>query len=319
MRDYAKVSPKFWMGKTGKDLRKQGMEAQLVGLYLLTSPHSNMLGLYTLPVVYIAHETSLGLEGAWKGLQGCIEAGFCQYDEESETVWVIEMAHFQIADKLKAKDNQCAGIQKAYDELIENPFLSTFYDKYAEDFHLTGRRTVKAPSKAPSKPLSKPLRSQEQEQEQEQEQKQEQEQNVVERRNASPDRDVVGDIFAYWQKTMESPRSQLDDKRSKAIKAALKTYDPRQVCEAIKGCSRSDFHMARGKYAGNNKQNGLGLILRDADHIEKFMELANNRAATGTESIEERNKRILAELMAEDASVDPDVIDVEMEEVANAS
>jgi hypothetical protein len=77
--------------------------------------------------------------------------------------------------------------------------------------------------------------------------------------------------------------------------------------------------MARGKYAGNNKQNGLGLILRDAEHIEKFMELASSRVTTGGESIEERNKRILAELAAEDGAVDPDVIDVDAQEVVDAT
>jgi hypothetical protein len=139
----------------------------------------------------------------------------------------------------------------------------------------------------------------------------------VERRVASPDGDVVATIFAYWQKVMTAPRAQLDDKRRKAIKAALKMYDPRQLCEAVLGCSKSDFHMARGKYAGNNKQNGLGLILRDADHIDKFIELADKRV-TGAESIEERNARILAELVAQDSTADPDVIDVDMTEVDHA-
>ncbi|MGI4717231.1 MAG: hypothetical protein ACRYGO_07400 [Janthinobacterium lividum] len=138
---------------------------------------------------------------------------------------------------------------------------------------------------------------------------------LVERRGAAPDRDVVGEVFAYWQKVMDSPRSQLDDKRRKAIKGALKLYDPRQVCEAILGCSRSAWHM--GENDRRQKYNGLDLILRDADHIDKFMELASKRA-TGPESIEQRNARIMAELMAEDGNVDPDVIDVEMMEAQDA-
>lgn len=50
MRDYAKVSPRFWLGETGRELRKAGAEAQVVAFYLMTSPHANMLGLYYLPV-----------------------------------------------------------------------------------------------------------------------------------------------------------------------------------------------------------------------------------------------------------------------------
>jgi hypothetical protein len=137
----------------------------------------------------------------------------------------------------------------------------------------------------------------------------------VERRAASPDRDVVAEVFAYWQKTMNSPGSKLDDKRRKAIVNALKLYEPRQVCEAILGCSRSVWHM--GQNDRHRKFNGLDLILRDAEHIDMFVELASKRV-TGPESIEERNARILAELVAQDSTADPDVIDVDMTEVDHA-
>ena len=40
VRDYGKVSPQFWVGKTGKRLRGD-MEAQIVALYLMTSPRTN--------------------------------------------------------------------------------------------------------------------------------------------------------------------------------------------------------------------------------------------------------------------------------------
>lgn len=160
MRDYAKVSPKMWHGKTMKELRKCP-EGLVVGLYLMTSPQSNMLGLFMQPLMYMAYETGLTLEGASKGLKHCIEAGFCSYDEASEFVWVHEMAKYQIADELKASDLRCKGIQKEYDGLPDNPFLGPFFDRYAEAFKMTNRRPEQAPCK--------PLRSQEQEQEKEQE------------------------------------------------------------------------------------------------------------------------------------------------------
>ena len=59
MRDYAKVSPQFWIGKTGKAIKKAGPEATIVALYLMTCPHANMIGLYYVPLMYIAHETGL--------------------------------------------------------------------------------------------------------------------------------------------------------------------------------------------------------------------------------------------------------------------
>ena len=162
MRDYAKISPQFWIGSTGKALRKAGAEAQIVAMYLMTSPHANMLGLYWLPELYIAAETGLTPEGASKGLRRAIEAGFCKYDEASEMVWVVEMAKYQIADRLEPADKRCKGIQKDLDTLPNNPFSKEFVELYASAFHLKKA----SPSEAPSKPL----RSQEQEQEQEQEQ-----------------------------------------------------------------------------------------------------------------------------------------------------
>lgn len=167
MRDYGKIGPKFWIGATGKKLRAAGAEAQVVALYLMTSPHANMLGLYYLPQMFIAHETGLGIEGASKGLASAIEAGFCEYDEASETVWVMEMAKYQIADELSGKDLRIKGVQNEYDSLPNNPFLSRFYDMYATAFCMSNKRdsghALVSPFKAPSKPLA----SQEQEQEQE--------------------------------------------------------------------------------------------------------------------------------------------------------
>lgn len=169
MRDYSRVSPKFWIGETGKKLKKAGAEAVVVGLYLMTSPHSNMLGLFYQPELLIAHETGLGIEGASKGLLRCIEAGFCAYDRESEMVWVFEMARFQIAEKLSESDKRSIGVQNEYNQLPENPFLAAFYDRYVKAFNLTKKRESKVFELSPSEAPSEPHRSQEQEQEQEQE------------------------------------------------------------------------------------------------------------------------------------------------------
>ena len=168
MRDYGKVSPHFWTGTTGKKLR-QTPEGLIVAMYLMTSPHANMLGLYYIPLLYIAHETGLGFEGASKGLQRACEAGFCSYDEATETVWVHEMARFQVAESLKPADNRCKNVQKEYDSLPSSPYLSSFFDKYAQAFCMTQKRGENAKIDSPLQAPSKPLRSQEQEQEQEQE------------------------------------------------------------------------------------------------------------------------------------------------------
>lgn len=156
MRDYAKISPKFWTGETGQELARRGSEALIVAMYLMTSPHSNMLGLYYQPTLYMAEETGLTPEGASKGLKECIDAGFCAYDFVSKWVWVFEMAGYQIGSSLESGDKRCKGIQKDYAALPNVPFLGPFFDYYAGHYHLTERREFVPKTQGPSFKLTSP-------------------------------------------------------------------------------------------------------------------------------------------------------------------
>ncbi len=164
MREYATVSPVFWTGQTGRRLKQAGPDAMLVAMYLVTSPHSNAMGMFYLPTLYISHETGLTLEGASKALARACEEGFCAYDDEAEVVWVFEMARFQIGQALSPKDNRVKWVNEEYVKLPKCRFLKDFFNKYATAFHLKESRDG-SPSEVPSEPH----RSQEQEQEQEQE------------------------------------------------------------------------------------------------------------------------------------------------------
>ncbi len=165
MRDYAKVAPQFWTGTTGKALKLAGAEAVIVGMYLMTSPHANMIGVYHCPVGYISIDTGLTFEGASKGLRSAIEADFCTYDEASGYVFVHEFAAYQIGDELDPKDKRCAGVRNELAKVPKNQCWQGFRARYAEPFHLPSLTQVPSPMDAPSKPL----RSQEQEQKQKKE------------------------------------------------------------------------------------------------------------------------------------------------------
>ena len=98
MRDYAKISPRLWIGRTGKEIRKLGPDAQIVAFYLLTGPHANLLGLYHLHVLYIVADTGLSPENVTAAIANLSTTEFCQYDHDAEMVWVCEMARYQCVD-----------------------------------------------------------------------------------------------------------------------------------------------------------------------------------------------------------------------------
>ena len=163
MRDYSVVSPRFWIGTTGKELRGNP-PAQVLALYLMTSPHANMIGVFHCPLIYMAHETGLGMEGASKALQSLIEAKFCTYEESSETVFVHRMAAFQIGDHLSEQDKRCKGVEREWNNIPSRQLQQAFFAIYSVAFHLPKQSRKARGTEAPSKPP----RSQEQEQEQEQ-------------------------------------------------------------------------------------------------------------------------------------------------------
>lgn len=165
-REYSKISPSFWTGETGREMVAAGPDCVALSLYLMTGPHANMLGLYYLPIAYVCEDLGMTIEGASKALRRVCEGGFAGYDEASKTVFVPQMARWQVGESLSASDNRVKSIKKAVDSLPKSPFIKEFFEMYREAYHLGEAPQIQAPSK----PLTKPLRSQEQEQEQEQEQ-----------------------------------------------------------------------------------------------------------------------------------------------------
>jgi hypothetical protein len=135
MRDYGVVSPKFWIGETGKALRGQP-EAQIVALYLMTCPHANMIGVFHCPPVYIAHDTGITLEGASKALARLSEGEFCTFDEASDTVFVHRMAAYQVGDALKADDNRVKSVLKEWQKISSPRLKAAFLAIYSVAFHL---------------------------------------------------------------------------------------------------------------------------------------------------------------------------------------
>lgn len=141
-REYSKVSPQFWVGKTGREILKLSVESGFLAFYLMTCPHANMIGIYYLPIAYIAHDIKIDVSVISRALNELIEVGFCSYDFLAEHVWVHEMAKYQVCDYLEEKDKRVKGINDIFRSLPDLIFLEDFYKKYQHAFHLKLRREI---------------------------------------------------------------------------------------------------------------------------------------------------------------------------------
>jgi hypothetical protein len=84
---------------------------------------------------------------------------------------------------------------------------------------------------------------------------------------ARPD-DPTAAVFDAWKDSTGKARAQLDDKRRRRIKAALRSYPLADVLDAVRGWANSPHH--RGGNEQGTVYNELTLLLRDAEHIERF-------------------------------------------------
>lgn len=157
-REYGTVLSKFWKAGTGKELRGDP-NAQILALYLMTSPHANMIGVYFCTLGSMSYETGIPLEGASKALRRLIDEGFCSVDPATDEVFVTNMALHQIGEHLDARDNRCKAVARELSMVNSSLLQRQFHDIYASTFHLAHRpaepvdnKALRSPYQAPSKP-----------------------------------------------------------------------------------------------------------------------------------------------------------------------
>lgn len=79
----------------------------------------------------------------------------------------------------------------------------------------------------------------------------------------------IQEVFDFWVTTFKKRVNAIDYKRRIAIGNAIYLYGIDNCKDAIRGCTYSDFHM--GRNSANKVYNEIELILRDAEHVERFI------------------------------------------------
>jgi hypothetical protein len=87
--------------------------------------------------------------------------------------------------------------------------------------------------------------------------------------------DPVMSVFEHWRRVMDHPKAVLDKQRRRYIRLALDGgYTVEDLCLAITGCSLTPYNC--GQNDRGERYDGLHLILRSADQIDRFIRNAQH-------------------------------------------
>lgn len=248
MREYGTLYTEFWIDPITRTLSN---DAKLLAIYCLSSPHTTSLGCFRIPLAYIAEDLGWPLKRVQKALREALEINFLAYDEASSWLFITKFLKWNVI----TNPNQWQGVKNLLQKV---PKSMRFYPQLIQAI-LSYVRHLSEEEKNAFKSLSEPLN-----------QEQNQEPDTDNSNSVSVPESAVQQVFECWQKTMGHPNAQLDKKRKIVINKALQTgYNVAQLCEAIKGCSLTPHNL--GYNDRGQRYDGLNIILRDADNIDRFI------------------------------------------------
>ena len=259
MREYGQIQCSFW---TDPDIQSLSDQARQLAAYLLTGPHSNGLGCYRLPNGYIEADFNWCAETVSKGFAELLDIGFAKRCESTFFVLIPkflawnEISNPNVAKSREKEFNLVSAKASIYEELAQS--ILKYGNHLSEPFtnrletlskqEPTKKRTNQEPE--PTKPRS-----------------------IVEPQAVSPC--DVELIFSYWQEVMDHKQSKLDDKRKKLIRCALRLgYSVENLKAAILGCSLTPHNIGQNDRA--QRYDGLHIIFKDADQIDRFIHNSKN-------------------------------------------
>jgi hypothetical protein len=100
-------------------------------------------------------------------------------------------------------------------------------------------------------------------------------------------------VFNHWTAIMDHKRARMDVARARVIRERLRDgYSVEDLCLAIDGCAASSFHM--GENDRRQVYDSISLILRDADHVDKFIRAGETAHRMIAQSVERSKEAAVA-------------------------
>ena len=142
---YQKIESQIW---NDEDFSTLSIETQRLFLYLLTSPHGNLIGLYVLKEGYACADLKAAPEALRRGLEALSEGDFIAYDYDNQVVWIKKfLKHNPIVNQ-----NQQKAMIREIEALPKTQLIQNFI-KHNEDFIQTLdeglRRALEGATKGP--------------------------------------------------------------------------------------------------------------------------------------------------------------------------
>jgi uncharacterized phage protein (TIGR02220 family) len=132
MRIYGSVQIAFW---ENSDIQNLSDQSKLLAIYLLTGPHSNMLGCFRLPDGYITEDLKWEIQNAKKSFHKLSEINFLTRDCNSSWVSIHQFLKWNPIQNPR----QGIGIQKLFDmvptkSMVFKPLVNSLltYGKYLD-------------------------------------------------------------------------------------------------------------------------------------------------------------------------------------------
>lgn len=132
---YSRVSAKFW---TDEKAAAWPDRVKLASLYLMTSPHRTLEGIFKLPPQYACADlrwTAKSWKSALTILQEC---GFLKWDSQTNVILLVNCLRYQAPEN----PNQVEAVLRRLRELPETPLLSEFCQ--LAQVHCTNKQATQA-------------------------------------------------------------------------------------------------------------------------------------------------------------------------------
>jgi len=218
---YTRVESRFWQDEK---MRTVSDDARYLMLYLLTSPHRNVLGFYFLPEPYACFDLGWTAERFRERLGELLRNGLVNYDE---TVHVVLIANFIKHNPLENHNQVKSAVQKL-DEIPKTPLLKNFYEavkKYSYDkSHYSSllERLEKRLGEPLPEPLPEPLGERFGKQEKEKEKEKEEEKEKEKEEEKEPLSVTCKRIVDYLNEKAGTQYKYTTRKTSELIQARLR-------------------------------------------------------------------------------------------------